>query len=51
MDLAIKKYGEASFIANQTVLRYAIVLTKVPSMEAESFKLFQRAESMFDVIF
>ena len=51
MELAIKKYGEASFIANQTVLRYAIILTKVPSMEEESYKVFERAESMFDVIF
>ena len=50
VDLSVKLFGENTFISNQTVLTYAIVLTKIPSMEEESKRMFAKAESMFEVI-
>ena len=50
LELAIKLFGENTFLTNQTLLTYAIVLTKVPSMEEESNRIFAKAESKFEII-
>ena len=50
IELAIKLFGENTFLTNQTLLTYAIVLTKVPSMEEESNRIFAKAESKFEII-
>ena len=50
MELAKKIYGEVTFITNASVLTYAMTLTKVESMEAESVAIFAKAEQMFVVI-
>jgi len=50
MELSKKIYGEVTFVTNQTVLTYAMTLTKVKSMQAQSVPLFEHAERMFDVI-
>ena len=49
-DLARKIYGEKTFITNQTMLTYAMTLTKVKGMEEESRLWFDKAEQLFEVI-
>ena len=50
MEMSKRIYGEHTFCTNATVLTYAMTLTKVKSMEAESVQWFEQAESVFEVI-
>ena len=43
-DLSKRLYGEKAFQSNQALLLYAMTLTKIPAREAESSKLFAKAE-------
>ena len=49
-DLAKRIFGEKTFITNTAMLTYAMTLTKVPSMEADSRIWFDKAEKLFTVI-
>lgn len=49
-DLAMKIFGEKTMLTNQTMLTYAMTLTKVESMQEESEKWFTRAENQFEVL-
>ena len=49
-DLASAIFGNKTFMTNQTMLTYAMTLTKVKSKESESLEWFNKAEELFDEI-
>ena len=49
-DFARTIFGNKTFMANQTMLTYAMTLTKVKAMEDESLEWFNKAEELFDEI-
>ena len=49
-DLAMKIYGEKTFITNQAMLTYAMTLTRKEETVQESLKQFTKAEKLFTVI-
>ena len=49
-DLAIKIFGDKTLLSNDTMLTYAMTLTKVQDRLEESKKWFDRAEAQFEVI-
>ena len=49
-EMAKRIFGEKTFITNTTMLTYAMTMTKVPSMEADSRIWFDKAEKLFTVI-
>ena len=49
-DLAGTIFGNKTFMANQTMLTYAMTLTKVKEKEEESLVWFNKAEELFDEI-
>ena len=49
-ELSKRIFGEKAFQSNQALLLYAMTLTKIPAKEAESAKLFTKAEQQFEQI-
>ena len=50
VDLAMKLFGEKTFITNQTMLTYALALSKCPDMLEASVNQFEKAKKLVKVV-